>query len=78
MAGKVINSITSSKEFILHYTSITNTVCVSGKCNGLRLLGNVSHFSSYIVKCPPDIQTAPEQPYILPSLHSAKTFHMVQ
>ena len=40
MAGKVINSITSSKEFILHYTSITNTVCVSGKCNGRRLLGN--------------------------------------
>ena len=56
MAGKVINSITSSKEFILHYTSITNTVCVSGKCDGLRLLGNFSHFSSYIVKCPPDIQ----------------------
>ena len=70
--GKILNSITSSKEFILHNISITNTACLVN----VMVVAYVEIFP--MVKCPPDIQTAPEQPYILPSLHSAKTFHMVQ
>ena len=54
--GKILNSITSSKEFILHNISITNTACLVN----VMVVAYVEIFP--MVKCPPDIQTAPEQP----------------